>query len=104
MTAAHGFGLTETTDIARIRPEELLAPTRQVARSKPDAIAYVCTNLHGADAVEAADPNSLLPVLDSVAVTLAACLATVGAGPLDPRWGAHLAETAGLTSAPLAGP
>jgi maleate isomerase len=95
VTAAHGFDLTETTDIARIRPEELLAPTRQVARSKPDAIAYVCTNLHGADAVEAVEAELALPVLDSVAVTLAACLAMVGAGPLNSRWGSHLAGPLG---------
>jgi len=95
VTAAHGFGLAETTDIARIRPGELLAPTRQVARSKPDAIAYVCTNLHGADAVESAETELGLPVLDSVAVTLAACLAMVGAGPLSPRWGSQLAGQLG---------
>jgi maleate isomerase len=104
VSAAHGFGLTETTDIARIRPEELLAPARQVARSKPDAIAYVCTNLHGADAVEAAETELGLPVLDSVATTLAACLALVGADPLNSRWGRHLTGTFGLTSATLAGP
>lgn len=95
VTAAHGFGLTETTDIARIRPEELLAPTREVAHSKPDAIAYVCTNLHGANAVETAEAEIMLPVLDSVAVTLAACLAAVGADPLNPRWGSHLAGPLG---------
>jgi maleate isomerase len=103
VTAAQGFDLTETTDIAGIRPEELLAPTRQVAEGKPDAIAYVCTNLHGADAVEAVEAELALPVLDSVAVTLAACLAAVGAGPLNRRWGSHLARAFGSISAPLAG-
>ena len=97
VTAASGFGFTETTDIASISPQELLAPTRQVARSDPDAIVYVCTNLHGADAVDAAETELGLPVLDSVAITLAACLATVGAEPLNPRWGRHLGDsTAGL--------
>lgn len=95
VTAAHGFGLTETTDIGRIRPEELLAPTRQVARSKPDAITYVCTNLHGAEAVRIAEAELELRVLDSVAITLAACLAMAGAGPLDPRWAPDLAGTFG---------
>ncbi|WP_243858405.1 aspartate/glutamate racemase family protein [Mycobacterium sp. DL440] len=104
VAAAHGFGLTETTDIAGIRPEELLAPARQVARSGPDAIAYVCTNLHGADAVEAARTELGVPVVDSVAVTLAACLAMVGAGPLNPRWAPDLAGTLGLASGTLARP
>ncbi|MDH6195575.1 maleate isomerase [Mycobacterium frederiksbergense] len=104
VTAAHGFGLTETTDIARIRPEELLAPARQVARSNPDAIAYVCTNLHGADTVEATRTELGMPVLDSVAVTLAASLAMVGAGPLNRRWAPDLAGTLGLTSGALARP
>ncbi len=104
VTAAHGFGLTETTDIARIRPEDLVEPTRQVARSQPDAVAYVCTNLHGADAVEATRTELGVPVLDSVAVTLAACLAMVGAGPLNRRWAPDLAGTLGLTSGTLARP
>ncbi|WP_079924603.1 aspartate/glutamate racemase family protein [Mycobacterium sp. AT1] len=98
-TAAHGFGLTETTDIARIRPEDLVAPTRQVVQSTPDAIAYVCTNLHGAGAVEGAEAELGVPVIDSVAITLAACLAVVGAGPLDPRWAPDLAGSFGVTSA-----
>ncbi|WP_205841603.1 maleate cis-trans isomerase family protein [Mycolicibacterium porcinum] len=103
VTAAHGFGLTETADIGRIRADELLEPTRQVARSEPDAVAYVCTNLHGADAVETARAEIGIPVVDSVAVTLAACLAMVGAGPLNPRWGLDLAGALGLTSGSLAG-
>lgn len=104
VTAAHGFGLTETTDIAGIRPEELLSPSRRVAASAPDAIAYVCTNLHGADAVAAAEAELGLPVLDSVTITLAACLAVVGADPLHPRWGRHLAQAFGSTSATRARP
>lgn len=104
VTASHGFGLTETSDIAKIRPEELPAPSRQVARSGPDAIAYVCTNLHGAEAVEGVTAELVVPVLDSVAVTLAACLAMVGAEPLDPRWAPDLAGALGLTSGSLAGP
>lgn len=104
VTAAHGFGLTETTDIGRIRPDELLAPIRRVARSEPDAVALVCTNLHGADAVEAARAEIGIPVVDSVVVTLAACLAMVGADPVNPRWGPDLAGTLGLTSGTLAGP
>jgi maleate isomerase len=103
VTAAHGFGLTETTDIARIRPEELLAPTRQVGHSNPDAIAYVCTNLNGADVVEAAGTELGVPVVDSVAITLAGCLAMVGAEPVLPRRGPDLAGTLGLTSGSLAG-
>ncbi|MFV8166570.1 Asp/Glu racemase [Mycobacterium sp. 134] len=104
VSAAHGFGLTETADIGRIRADELLAPTRLVAQSRPDAVAYVCTNLHGADAVEDARAEIGIPVVDSVVVTLAACLAMVGAGPLHPRWGLDLAGTLGLTSGTVARP
>lgn len=104
VSAAYGFGLNETTDIAGIRPEDLLAPTRRMARGQPDAVAYVCTNMHGADAVEEAETELGLPVLDSVVVTLAACMAMVGAAPLHPRWGARLAEHFDLISARLAGP
>ncbi len=39
-----------------------MAPTRQVARSEPEAIAYVCTNLHGADAVETVGAELDVPV------------------------------------------
>lgn len=104
VTASYGFGLTETTDIARIRPAELMAPSRQVARSGPEAIAYVCTNLHGADAVATVGAELDVPVVDSVAVTLAACLAMVGAEPVAPRWAPDLAGALGVTSGSLAGP
>ncbi|MCO4196956.1 aspartate/glutamate racemase family protein [Mycolicibacterium smegmatis] len=100
--STQGFGLTETTDIARIQPHELGSPTRHVAAAAPDAIAYVCTNLRGADAVEALEAELGVPVLDSVAVTLAVCLAMVGAAPLDARWGSRLSHGAGLAGETLA--
>jgi maleate isomerase len=55
---------------AEVAPETLAAMVRNVARSRPDAIAIVCTNLAGAGIAEALEQETGIPVHDSVAVTL----------------------------------
>ena len=91
VSAQHGFGLTDNTAFGRIRPEELLGPSHDVAASNPDALIYLCTNLNGASVVDIVEAETGVPVLDSVAITLQACLTMVGAPPLPSRWGRHLA-------------
>jgi len=67
------FGLVTETDIARMIEE--------AAEARPDAIAIVCTNMNGAAAAASAEARLGIPVLDSVAVTLRACLVRAGADP-----------------------
>ncbi len=67
------FGTVPETEIARmIRENGLL---------KPDAIAIVCTNMNGARVAADIEQELDIPVLDSVSVTLRACLVRVGADP-----------------------
>jgi maleate isomerase len=84
------LGLSVNEEFARVPPENLLPLSRELAErpdGRPDALAYVCTNLYGAPVVEQIEAETGLPVLDSVAVTLWRCLAIAGAAPLQPRWG-----------------
>jgi maleate isomerase len=89
------LGLSVNESFARVQPDELLAPSQELAAGRdgepPDALAYVCTNLYGAPVVEQVERATRVPVLDSVAVTLWRCLAMAGAAPLDVKWGRLLA-------------
>lgn len=89
------LGLSLNEAFAGVPSEELLAPSVELAgqrgEQRPDALAYVCTNLYGAPVVEQVESATGLPVLDSVAITLWRCLAMTGAAPLDTRWGRLLA-------------
>ncbi len=91
------LGLSVNEEFARVPADDLLPLSRQLAEvpddGRPDALAYVCTNLFGAPVVERAEAETGLPVLDSVAVTLWRCLAMAGAAPLQPRWGRLLTAT-----------
>jgi maleate isomerase len=90
--AQYGFGLTDNTAFGRITPDDLLAPSRRVAESRPDALLYLCTNLNGVPVVDTVETETGVPVLDSVAITLQACLTMIGAQALPSRWGRHLAS------------
>jgi maleate isomerase len=89
------LGLSVNEAFARVHPDELLAPSSELAAgrggARPDALAYVCTNLYGASVVEQVERATQVPVLDSVAVTLWRCLSMAGAAPLDAKWGRLLA-------------
>jgi maleate isomerase len=74
------FGTVPGVDIARM--------IRQVGAEKPDAIAIVCTNMNAARIAADLERELGIPVLDSVAVTLWACLVRAGVDPaLIKGWG-----------------
>lgn len=85
------LGLSVNESFARVAPEDLLEPSREVATGgngvQPDAIIYLCTNLYGAPIVEQVERETGIPALDSVAVTLWKCLMMLGIRGLDPKWG-----------------
>ncbi|WP_019926774.1 aspartate/glutamate racemase family protein [Nocardia sp. BMG111209] len=93
--ASCALGHTDNESFARITPEELLLPSRRLAATGPDALVYLCTNMYGAPIAARVEAETGIPVLDSVAVTLWWCLRLIGAGPLDPHWGALLARPPG---------
>jgi maleate isomerase len=90
------LGLSANEAFARVDPEQLVTPSLELAAGvdgrPPDAVACLCTNLHGAPIVQDVERDGGVPVLDSVAVTLWSCLAMVGAAPLAPRWGRLLSR------------
>ncbi len=51
---------------------------RQVATAKPDAIAIICTNFRGAPVARALEEETGIPVIDSVTITAAHTMASVG--------------------------
>jgi Maleate cis-trans isomerase len=85
------LGLVVNESFARVAPEDLLGPSREVAAGsdgiRPDTVIYLCTNLYGAPIVEQVEQETGLPVLDSVAVTLWKCLTMLGLKGLEPKWG-----------------
>ena len=90
------LGLSVNEEFARVPPDDLLPLSRELAEApdgRPDALAYVCTNLYGAPIVAQVEAETGLPVLDSVAVTLWRCLSMAGAAPLHRQWGRLLAAT-----------
>jgi maleate isomerase len=79
------FGTVSAGDISRM--------IRETARQKPDAIAIVCTNMNGAAAAARLEQELKIPVLDSVAVTLHACIVKAGADPgMIKGWGRLFAQ------------
>jgi len=87
VVADRALGLSDNESFARVTPEELLPPSRELLKEVPDALVYLCTNLYGAHIVQTVEAESAVPVLDSVAVTLWKCLAIAGAPLVDKRWG-----------------
>jgi maleate isomerase len=69
----HAFGLVPPADISRM--------CRAVAAEGCDALAILCTNVRGAPLVTALEVEGGLPVYDSVAVTVWACLQRTGIAP-----------------------
>jgi maleate isomerase len=73
---------------AEYSPEKIADMVRDVAVSRPDAIAIVCTNFRGAPIVAALEEELGIMVLDSVSVALWATIRLCG---LDPKqitgWG-----------------
>ena len=62
-------------------PEQVGALVGEVALSKPDVIAIVCTNFRGAPVAAGIEAATGIPILDSVAVTAAHALRMVGLDP-----------------------
>ncbi|WP_219419587.1 maleate cis-trans isomerase family protein [Pseudonocardia nigra] len=87
----HHLGLDVNESFARVRPEELLLPSLELADGggpgAPEALIYLCTNLYGAPIVEHVEAQTGLAALDSVAVTLWRCLNMAGLPGLASRWG-----------------
>ena len=75
------MGIADNFAFAEVTPETIGAMTREVAAMGCDAIVILCTNMNGAAISARLETELNVRVLDSVAVTLWACLGAVGLDP-----------------------
>ena len=93
--AERHLGLEDNFSFSAVSAGQLLAMSREVAASKPDAIAILCTNLRGAELVAQLEAELGIPVYDSVTTVVwkSLALAGVDAKPLV-GWGRLFRELA----------
>jgi maleate isomerase len=79
--AERHLSLRDNFSFAEVPEAEVARLIEEVAREGCDAVAVVCTNMRGAAAAEPIERRYQVPVLDSIAITLWACLASTGVDP-----------------------
>lgn len=86
--AERHLSLQDNFSFAEVPEAEVARLIEDVVREGCDAVAVVCTNMRGAGVAHRLEQQLGVPVFDSIAVTLWACLVAVG---IDPRriqgWG-----------------
>jgi maleate isomerase len=75
------FRLRDNFSFAEVTPEQIAAAVAEVAVSRPDAIAIVCTNLRAAHLAADLERTHGIPILDSIALTVWKTLLVAGADP-----------------------
>lgn len=86
--AERHLGLTVNFAFGEVGPDTLRRMLREVAQAGPDAIVVMCTNLRGAQLVEAMERELGIPIYDSVATVVWRALGIAGADPRLVRgWG-----------------
>jgi maleate isomerase len=74
-------GIRVNFDFATVAQEVIQAMIRDVARSRPDAIVVLCTNMDGATIADALERELGIPVYDSIALALWGALRVGGVDP-----------------------
>ena len=83
------FSFSEVTD------EQIREMTREVAKSKPQAISIFCTNLRGAPLVEELEKETGIPIYDTISTVVWKGLRQCGVDPkLVKGWGRLFREVA----------
>lgn len=75
IVAARRLDLTVNTDYALVSEDQIQRMVLDVASAKPDAIVIMCTNLRFGIRARQLSSDLGLPIIDSVAQTISACLA-----------------------------
>jgi maleate isomerase len=75
------LSLEDNFSFAEVPEAEVAALIEDVARAGCDAVVVLCTNMRGARAAARLEQKCGVPVFDSIAVTLWACLAAAGSDP-----------------------
>jgi maleate isomerase len=98
--AERHLSLQDNFSFAEVPEAEVASLIEDVVREGCDAVAVVCTNMRGAGAAEPLERKLGVPVLDSIAVTLWACLTATGIDPSRIRgWGSLFSSPALVASA-----
>jgi maleate isomerase len=88
VVAERHLDISVNHDFALVEPDRLKALMREVAASRPDAIATYCTNLRAANLAEAIESELDIPLLDTVSTTVWGQLRAAKADPSQVRgWG-----------------
>ncbi|WP_338827294.1 maleate cis-trans isomerase family protein [Bradyrhizobium sp. 27S5] len=86
--AERHLALQDNFSFAEVSEAEVAGLIEEVIREGCDAAVVLCTNMRGAGAAERLERGYGVPVLDSIAVTLWACLAAAACDPSRVRsWG-----------------
>ncbi|GGF77873.1 Asp/Glu/hydantoin racemase [Azorhizobium oxalatiphilum] len=64
------LGLQDNFSFSEVTSEQLISMTREVATSKPEAIAVICTNLRAAPLVEKLEAETGIPIYDTIATSV----------------------------------
>lgn len=90
------LGIEDNFSFSEVDAGRLVDMTRDVARSRPDAIAILCTNLRGGPLVPRLEAELGLPVYDSVATVVWKALGLAGVDTRRVRsWGRLFQEISG---------
>jgi maleate isomerase len=103
-TAERHLSLQDNFSFAEVPEAEVARLIEEVVREGCDAVAVVCTNMRGAGAAERLEQTLGVLVVDSIAVTLWACLAAAGVDPSCVRgWGSLFSNSDLLAANPIDG-
>jgi maleate isomerase len=88
VVAERHLDLSVNFAFSEVEPDALRAMLCEVARSKPDAMTTLCTNLRAARLVDEMERELGIPIYDSVATVVWKALKTIGVDPRAVRgWG-----------------
>ena len=98
--AERHLSLQDNFSFAEVSEIEVAGLIEEVVREGCDVAVVLCTNMRGAGAAERLERGFGVPVLDSIAVTLWACLTAVGCDPSRIRGWGSLFTNPDLRAAP----
>jgi len=101
-TAERHLSLQDNFSFAEVPEAKVAALIEDVVSEGSDAAVVVCTNMRAAGAAARLEQKLGVPVLDSIAVTLWACLVATGSDPARIReWGSLFSISALTTAHPI---
>lgn len=102
--AERHLSLQDNFSFAEVPEARVAGLIEEVVREGCDAVAVVCTNMRGAGVAEPLERKLGVPIFDSIAVTLWACLIATGVDPERVHgWGRLFTSPDLAPASPIAG-